>query len=136
MPLIFSPNATSQFFTAYKASLGYRLKLFGINLNYERVAPEYKTLDAYYFNNDLENYTLAPSLTILKGKLNLSFNTGLQRNNLNNDKLNTTSRWVGSTNINYAPNTHWNLSGAFRNFSTYTKQKPQNEHFYKNTLDT
>lgn len=136
LPLIFSPNATSQFFSAYKASLGYRLKLFGINLNYERVAPEYKTLGAYYFNNDLENYTLAPSLTLLKGKLNLSVNTGLQRNNLNNDKLNTTSRWVGSTNVSYAPNNHWNLSGAFSNFSTYTKQKPQNDPFYRNTLDT
>ncbi|MDO9000360.1 MAG: hypothetical protein Q7W45_11390 [Bacteroidota bacterium] len=136
LPLIFSPNATSQFFAAYKASLGYRLKLFGVNLNYERVAPDYKTLGAYYFNNDLENFTIAPSLTLLKGKLNLNVNTGLQRNNLNNDKLNTTSRWVGSTNINFAPNKQWNITSSFSNFSSYTKQKPQNDPFYRNTLDT
>ncbi|MDP3567393.1 hypothetical protein [Sediminibacterium sp.] len=136
LPLIFSPNATSQFFAAYKASLGYRLKLFGVNLNYERVAPDYKTLGAYYFNNDLENFTIAPSLTLLKGKLNLNVNTGLQRNNLNNDKLNTTSRWVGSTNINFAPNKQWNVTSSFSNFSSYTKQKPQNDPFYRNTLDT
>lgn len=136
LPLIFKPNATSQFFAAYKASLGYRLKVFGININYERVAPDYKTLGAYYFNNDLENYTIEPSLTLLSGKLNLSANTGLQRNNLNNDKLNTTKRWVGSTNINFSPNKQWNISALFSNFSTFTKQKPQNDPFYRNTLDT
>lgn len=136
LPLIFSPNATSQFFAAYKASLGYRYKLFGINLNYERVAPDYKTLGAYYFNNDLENFTIAPSLTLLKGKLNVSTNTGLQKNNLNNDKLNTTKRWVGSINLSYAPNKDWNFSGSYSNFSSYTKQRPQNDPFYKNTLDT
>ncbi len=136
LPLIFKPNATSQFFAAYKASIGYRYKIFGVNLNYERVAPEYRTLGAYYFNNDLENYTIAPTLTLLKSKLNLSANTGLQRNNLNKDKLNTTKRWVGSLNVSYSPNKNWNFSGSYSNFSSYTKQRPQNDPFYKNTLDT
>ena len=120
LPLIFSPNATSQFFSAYKASVGYRLKLVGINFNYERVAPDYKTLGAYYFNNDLENFTIAPSLNLLNGKLNVSVNTGLQRNNLNNDKLNTTSRWVDSTNINYSPTNQWKIPTSYTNFSSYT----------------
>ncbi len=136
LPLIFNPNSTSQFFSAYKGSIGYRYKIIGVNFNYERVEPEYRTLGAYYFNNDLENFTIAPSLTLLKGKLNLSLNTGLQRNNLKNDKLNTTNRWVGSTNVNYAPNQRWNLTGSYSNFSSYTKQKPQEDPFYKNTLDT
>ncbi|MBA3681848.1 MAG: hypothetical protein H0W73_11905 [Bacteroidetes bacterium] len=136
LPLIFNPNSTSQFFSAYKGSLGYRYKILGINFNYERIEPEYKTLGAYYFNNDLENFTIAPSLTLFKGKLNLSLNTGVQRNNLKNDKLNTTSRWVGSTNINYAPNQQWNLNCSYSNFSSYTKQRPQEDPFYKNTLDT
>lgn len=136
LPIFFSPNATSQFFSAYKAILGYRLKLVGVNFNYERIAPDYKTLGAYYFNNDLENFTIAPTLTLLQGKLNIGLNTGLQRNNLNDDKLNTTNRWVGSTNINFTPNKSWNLTGSFSNFSTYTKQKPQNDPFYRNTLDT
>ena len=136
IPLLFTPNANTQFFSAYKASVGYRLKLLGINFNYERVAPNYATLGAYYFNNDLENFTLAPSASLLKGKLNLFANAGLQRNNLNKDKLNTTTRWVGSFNLNYAPNKHWNISAAYSNFSSYTKQKPQNDPFYRNTLDT
>lgn len=136
LPLIFDPNATSQFFAAYKGSIGYHYHLLGINFNYERVAPDYKTLGAYYFNNDLENFTIAPSLTLLKGKLNVSANTGLQRNNLDHTKLNTTSRWVGAINANYAPSQKWNFGGSYSNFSSYTKQRPQNDPFYKNTLDT
>ena len=91
LPLLFSPNATSQFFSAYKGSLGYKNKNVALNFNYERVDPEYRTLGAYYFNNDLENFTLAPSLTLWGGKLNVAANTGLQRNNLNKEKLNTTT---------------------------------------------
>lgn len=136
LPLIFQPNATSQFFSAYKGSLGYRLRFAGINLNYERIEPDYKTLGAYYFNNDLENITLAPSLTLLNGKLNCSINSGLQKNNLNNDKLNTTKRWVGAMNISFAPDQHWNLSAGYSNFTSFTKQKPQEDPFYRNTLDT
>lgn len=136
LPLIFTPNATSQFFSAYKGSVGYHYKLVGVNFNYERVAPDYKTLGAYYFNNDLENFTIAPSLTLLQGKLNLSANTGLQRNNLDNSKLNTTKRWVGSINASYSPNQQWNFNGSYSNFSSYTKQRPQNDPFYRNTLDT
>lgn len=136
IPLLFQPNATSQFFSAFKSSIGYGIKTFAINLNYERIEPDYKTLGAYFFNNDLENITLAPSISVLKGKLNLSFNTGLQRDNLDNSKLNTTKRWVGSFNANYAPNQHWNIMGSYSNFSTFTKQRPQEDPFYKNTLDT
>lgn len=136
LPVIFTPNATSQFFSAYKASIGYREKYLGINFNYERVAPDYKTLGSYYFNNDLENFTISPSLNLLKGKLNLNANTGLQRNNLSKDKLNTTTRWVGSFSASFAPNKSWNLTGNYSNFSSFTKQRPQEDPFYRNTLDT
>jgi hypothetical protein len=136
IPVLFSPNATSQFFSAYKMAATYRLKTLNLSLNYEKVDPDYKTLGAYYFNNDLENITVAPSLNLLKGKLSLSINTGLQRNNLSGDKLNTTKRWVGSVNMAYSPDTHWNFSGSYSNFSSYTKQRPQNDPFYRNSIDT
>ncbi len=136
LPYIFTPNATSQFFRAFKSSMGYNYKFIGISLNYERVDPGYQTLGAYYFNNDLENITLAPAFSLLKGKLNLAINSGLQRNNLDNSKLNTTKRWVGSATASYNPSQHWTITGSFSNFSTYTKQRPQTDPFYHNTLDT
>lgn len=136
LPLLFTPNSTSQFFAAFKSSIGYSIKTFAISLNYERIDPDYKTLGAYYFNNDMENITIAPNIGLFKGKLNLSVNTGLQRNNLDNSKLNTTKRWVGSISANYIPSKKWNITASYSNFSTFTKQRPQDDPFYKNTLDT
>lgn len=136
LPRIFKPNATSQFFDALKSSVGYHAKLFGVSLIYERIDPEYRTLGGYFFNNDLENITIAPTFNLLKGKMNLSCNTGLQRNNLDGSKLSTNKRWVGSISGNYAPNQFWNFSGSYSNFSTYTRQRPQSDPFYQNILDT
>lgn len=136
LPFIYKTNSTSAFYKAYKGSVGYKSKNYAVSFNYERVDPGYKTLGAYYFNNDLENFTLAPAVTLIKGKLNLNANTGVQRNNLANNKLNTTKRWVGALNASYAINRNWNVSAAFSNFSTFTRQRPQTDPFYKNTLDT
>ncbi|MGZ3885096.1 MAG: hypothetical protein ACXVPD_13170, partial [Bacteroidia bacterium] len=136
LPGLFRPNATSQFFSAFKSSLGCSLKPFNINFNYERIDPDYKTLGGYYFNNDLENFTLAPSASLFRGRLNLAMNTGLQRNNLDRSKLSTTKRWVGALNLTFSPSLHWNIGGSYSNFSTYTRQRPQDDPYYKNALDT
>lgn len=136
LPYISQTNATSQFFDAFKSSVGYNYKFVSISLGYERIAPEYRTLGGYYFNNDLENITVAPAVSLLKGKLNVSCNTGIQRNNLDNSKLSTSKRWVGSLTASYVPTKSWNFTSSYSNFSTYTKQKPQSDPFYQNALDT
>ena len=136
LPIIFITNPTSQFFQAYKGSVGYRIKMINLAFNYERVEPEYQTLGSYFFNNDLENFTFAPSATLLKGKLNLSANTGLQKNNLNDNKLSTTKRWVGSMNAAYMPSQKWIFNLSYSNFSSFTRQRPQDNPFYRDNLDT
>jgi hypothetical protein len=136
LPLIFKPNSSSQFFGAFKTSLGYNMKFFGISVNYERVDPSYQTLGAYYMNNDFENITIAPIFNLFKGKVNIAVNTGLQRNNLDNNKLNTSNRWVGAMNVSYAASKKLNFNGSFSNFSSFTRQRPQVDPYYTNALDT
>ncbi|MBI2272016.1 MAG: hypothetical protein HYU69_16880 [Bacteroidetes bacterium] len=135
-PGLFIMRSTSQFFSAYKTAFAYHAQQFNIQLQYERVAPDYQTLGAYYFNNDLENITLAPSLSLLKGKLNLSLNSGFQRNNLDKTKLNDTRRFVNAANVNMMVSNKLSLNGSYSNFSSYTKNRPQNDPFFYNTLDT
>ncbi len=134
-PLI-SGNSTTNFYQAYKSSISYKLKTASIALNFEHVDPGYKTLGGYYFNNDLENYTLAPSLKLLKGKMNLAVNAGFQKNNLSGDKSATTNRWIGSLNMNYSPVQKFTINGSYSNFSTYTKNRPSTEPFYYQPADT
>ncbi len=132
-PLFSKQFVTTQNYAAYKTGISFNEKYFGIAANYERVDPGYTTLGAFYFNNDLENFTLAPQLRLFKSKLNLSGNAGLQKNNLDETKLNTTSRWVGAVNFNFVPNTHWVITGAYSNFTSFTRNRPNTNPFYTPT---
>ncbi|MGZ4040832.1 MAG: hypothetical protein ACXVNR_09730, partial [Bacteroidia bacterium] len=121
MPLFFNPKSSSQFFSAYKSSIGFSKSVFSLNFNYEHIDPNYKTLGAYFFNNDLENITIAPSLRLLKGKLNLSANTGYQHNNLDKTKFSLNKRFVSSGNLNYAPSSKFIFNVSYSNFTSFTR---------------
>lgn len=123
-------KTTSEFFRAWKFSAGYNGKTFSIAVMHEHIDPGYQTFGAYYFNSDLENYTVAPSFRLWENKLSLSFNTGFQRNNLAGDRLSTTRRWVGSANVAFNPNKKWMISAAYSNFTSYTRNRPQADPFW------
>lgn len=129
-------NSTSRYYDALNASLGYQGNWYSVQLKYERITPEYQTLGAYYFNNDMRNITIAPNLRLFQNRLNIAANVGLQENNLDSDKASTTKRTVGSVNLNYMPNEKWNMAGSYSNFSTYTNVRPQVDPFFQNKLDT
>ena len=123
-------------FDAYSFGLGYQTSPFGFMFRYERVAPDYQTLGAYYFNNDLENITIVPNLRLLEGRLTISGNVGIQRNNLDKCRESTTKRWVGAGNFVFAPAEKWNLTFNYSNFSTYTNMRPQTDPFFNNSMDS
>lgn len=129
-------NETTDYFQAYNAALNYSLKFMKIAVKYEHIDPGYKTLGGYYFNNDLESYTLAPSFTLFKKKLNIALNTGYQRNNLSTQESATTSRWVGSANATFVPSKRIVFSGNYSNFSSFTQSRPNTDPFYFNAADT
>ncbi|HLG04456.1 MAG TPA: hypothetical protein VI731_12730 [Bacteroidia bacterium] len=124
-------KTTTQFFKAWKGSLTYATKLFSIAVKHEHVDPDYQTFGAYYFANDLENWTLAPSFRLLKGKLSVGLNTGIQRNNLDQTKLSTAHRWVGSVNVSASPVKWLMLTAAYSNFTSYTNRRPQTDPFWQ-----
>ncbi|MGZ3903535.1 MAG: hypothetical protein ACXVC6_07565 [Bacteroidia bacterium] len=131
MPLFFNPKSSSQFFSAYKSSIGFSKSVFSLNFNYEHIDPNYKTLGAYFFNNDLENITIAPSLRLLKGKLNLSANTGYQHNNLDKTKFSLNKRFVSSGNLNYAPSSKFIFNVSYSNFTSFTRVRPVTDPYYQ-----
>ena len=123
--LLYSPRASSSFYKAYKASFDYQQDFFTLGLAYERIDPQYKTLGAYYFNSDLENITVNAATSILQGRMNISASAGSQHDNLDNTKVSTMRRAVGSLNINYSASEKLNLSASYSNFQTYTNIRSQ-----------
>ncbi len=116
-------NSSMETYSAYKTGVNLTIKKVVIGIQYERIDPEYKTLGAYYFNNDFENITLNTSLTMFKDKLALSGNIGRQRDNLKHQKIKQTSRWVGALNANLKASEKLMLSANYSNFTMFTNQQ-------------
>lgn len=129
-------NSTTDYFNAVNASLNYSFKFMKIAAKFEHIDPGYKTLGGYFFNQDLQNYTLAPAFTLFKKKLNVAINTGFQRNNLSTQEASTTNRWIGSVNVSFVPNAKLVLNGTYSNFSTYTRNRAVSDPFYYQPADT
>ncbi len=117
------PNATVEHYKAYKTSLNYQVNRIALGVGFEHIDPGYKTLGAYFFNNDFENITLNASNGFFKDKLILTFDIGYQKDNLDNKKANSTNRAIGSFSANLFVNEKLNLAATYSNFSTYTNTK-------------
>ena len=126
-------HTTTQFFRAWNATLTYTEKIFALALHHEHVDPDYTTFGAYYFNSDLVNWTVAPSVRLFGGKLSLALNSGIQRNNLDGSKLTTMHRWVASANLSASPFSWLTISASYSNFTSYTNRRPQTDPFWQPT---
>jgi hypothetical protein len=104
-------------FHAVKSQLTYTHDIGSVGTTYERVAPNYMTLGAYYMTNDFENMTANFTTTIKK--VNIALDGGYQRNNLNRQKNNTTSRVIYSGNISSNVTEKLNISANFSNVQSY-----------------
>ncbi|SIQ29879.1 TonB-dependent receptor [Chryseobacterium indoltheticum] len=118
-----SPNSSMENYSAFNTGIDLKLKKGMIGIKYEKIDPGYKTLGAYYFNNDLENITLNSSFTMLKDKLSLSTNIGRQRDNLDNKKAKQTSRWVGAVNANLKASDKLMITASYSNFTMFTSRQ-------------
>lgn len=122
---LYDSRISSSYYKAFKTSFAYQGSGYTLGVGYERIDPQYRTLGAYYFNNDLENITVNGATAILQGKLNLAANAGTQRDNLDNTKVSTMRRVVGSFNAGYAPSQKVNLNASYSTFQTYTNIRSQ-----------
>jgi len=114
---LFTPRVSTRINFAGHTSLTWKGKNYAIKGEYMRVDPEYETMGSYYFNNDLERYTLTPSVTLLQGKLNISGSLGLQHDNLLNNKAATTNRTIGSANLQVAPMPKLTINAQYSNYA-------------------
>lgn len=140
--LLFNNKVSTEYYSALRAGTNYAFDQSTIGITYERIEPGYQTLGSYYFNNDFENITLNGATSVIDNLLNLSFNVGYQRDDLNNKKDNATSRMVGSINATATINERLNVTGSYSNFRTFTNVKVNqfdninDDNLLDNHLDT
>ena len=129
-----------QTFQAFKTSIHYTFLSNTVGIGYERVDPGYKTLGAYYFNNDLENITLNYARPFFNNRANIVLSAGLQRDDLKRRNDSQTNRFVFSADANYAVSDRLNFSGSYTTFQTHMNLRSQFDYINELTpydnLDT
>ncbi len=99
---LFVERNTSEYASAMDASLDYEGAAFTAGVQFKRIDPNYKSLGAYFFNNDIVEYLANLSFGLLDGKINTNLSAGIQANNLDLTKPSTTSRFVYSGDLAYS----------------------------------
>lgn len=120
---LFSGKESTSYMNAFNVNLDYNIQKSIVGVTYERIDPNYNTLGALYFNNDLENIALRFSRPFYHDKITVSTSLGFQRDDLAKAKKQDTKRVVGSINMNYRVTDQFNITASYSNFSTYTNKK-------------
>ena len=133
-------NMSSTYYNAIKAHIDYVGGSNRFGIGYERIDPNYATLGAYYFVNDLENITFNAYQSFWQNKMNASLSVGFEHDDLENKKATASSRVVSSLNVNIIPNERINASLSYSNFQTYANVKSNfeliNQENQMDKLDT
>ncbi len=113
---IISRNESTTYTIAAKGGWKYQGKGFNFGMDYERLSPGYKTMGAYYFNDDLQNITANTGWNFSKIQLAVNLSAGVQNNNLDETKPATVRRVIMSGNANYSLK-NFQTSFTYSNFS-------------------
>ncbi len=115
---ILKVNTSSNFYTAMQTEFGYAGKIVRAKVKYKRVEPDYQSMGAYYFQTDVENITLEPSLNLLKSTLRISASIGQQRDNLLDKKSFTSKRLIGNLGVDWTAQKAFGINALYTNYSS------------------
>lgn len=110
-------NTTTQVNLAYTASMGYKAKNWSVRVSYRHIDPEFQSMGAYFFQNDIENYTLGTTINALKSRVRFTGSIGFQTDNLRKQKTASTTRIIANTNLSVDFNDKLGIDASYINFS-------------------
>ncbi|MEO5681562.1 MAG: hypothetical protein ABIQ88_02915 [Chitinophagaceae bacterium] len=110
-------RSASELFGAVDASLRYKIKNFSVKFQYRHVDAGFQSMGAYFLNNDLENYTIAPAFTLLQRKLRFSGSLGIQRDDLADKKRARANKVIGSANASADFTERLGIDASYSNYS-------------------
>lgn len=116
----FALNPSTTLYKAAKIQSDWALGKNTLSVTWERIDPNYRTLGAYYFNNNLENITLGGQAQLLRGKWRIQGSIGKQRDNLDGTALSQMRRTVGNAAINGQLSKRFTANASYSNFLSFT----------------
>ncbi|MEM9258906.1 MAG: hypothetical protein AAGA62_04605, partial [Bacteroidota bacterium] len=98
LDFLFTPKFSAQSGLALKGGANYRNGAFNLGLDYERIDPGFESMGTYFLNGDWENVRGRLGFGLFKNKVRLQTSLGVQRNNLDGQRAETSERIIGSLN--------------------------------------
>jgi hypothetical protein len=118
---LFKYNASTQVNNALVSSLAWSQPKYQVKLAYKRIDPEYKTMGSVFLNNDVEDISAGVSWKMLKQRININTNYGVQRNNLDKKLTQEMFRNAFSSTLSASLTKKLGLSISYSNFMSETK---------------
>ena len=128
------PRLSTQVQTAGESSLNYRNKYVGLRVMYRRVDPDFKSMGAFFFQTDMEQWLVTPSFNLFKNKMQLNGSYGWQNNNISQTRSRTTRRTIGSASLVLKGGKHFNFQANYSNFGV--TMQPRANLTPTNLIDT
>ncbi len=117
-------KVSTHYYFAGETRLSYQEMKWGAQLVYKRIEPGYQSMGAYFFQNDVQEYSLVNNFRLDSGKLNINTNIGFQKDNLKKQKTSTSKRFIGSANISYIPSQKFGINFNFSNYGITNNPLP------------
>jgi hypothetical protein len=108
---------SSELYGAIDAALRYKTRNFSVKLQYRHIDPGYQSMGAYFLNNDLENYTIAPAFMAWKRRIRFSGSLGIQHDDLSKQKRAKANKVIGSANLSADVNERLSVDVNYSNYS-------------------
>jgi hypothetical protein len=110
-------RTSSELYGAIDAALRYKTRNFSLKLQYRHIDPGYQSMGAYFLNNDLENYTIAPAFMAWKRRIRFSGSLGIQHDDLSKQKRAKASKVIGSANLSADISQQLSVDVNYSNYS-------------------
>ncbi len=114
----FVPRSGTQVAYAGESSLNYTSSLVTMQLQVRQISAEYQSMGAYFFNTDLREITVSPSVVLMDGKVQVSGSYGYQQDNVSGLRAATTTRQIGSLNVSIQPSQTFGVLVNYSNYGT------------------
>lgn len=110
-------NNTTRSGLAYDGSINYKKRIFNIGVKYRQIDQNYKSFGMHYTLDDITQTTINTGLRLFKSKLNVNATYGVQRNNINQIKRNTSLRKVYNISTNIMISKTGGINATISNFA-------------------
>lgn len=88
---------------AGRVALSYSHPIFGLQLEYRQVAPDYRSMGIFFVQSDIEQYLVSPSIGLFRQRVRLSGSIGLQSDNIQRNRAATTQTLISSAMLSLSP---------------------------------